>query len=225
MSDPSAATAGTPASPAGRPKYKRKLSNYLLDKKLQLRYVLLVTILSGMIAGALGYMIYQQKRAASESIERDLAALTQAGASQEDFQDTVASGLESEDRALVYKMVGVGVGLVVILSLYLLIMTHKVAGPLYKVSMYFDKMAVGKLGKVTPLRQGDMLQDFYASFHEMHDAVRARAQGDVASLDTALTALREAKNHADYRGEAQGKLDDALEKLEKHLAERKKQLA
>ncbi len=29
----------------GRPKYKRKLSNYLLDKKLQLRYVLLVTIL------------------------------------------------------------------------------------------------------------------------------------------------------------------------------------
>ncbi|MDX2090585.1 MAG: hypothetical protein SFX73_22185 [Kofleriaceae bacterium] len=225
MSDPSAATAGPPASPAGRPKYKRKLSNYLLDKKLQLRYVLLVTILSGMIAGALGYMIYQQKRAASESIERDLAALTQAGASQEDFQDTVASGLESEDRALVYKMVGVGIGLVVILSLYLLIMTHKVAGPLYKVSMYFDKMAVGKLGKVTPLRQGDMLQDFYSSFHEMHDAVRARAQADVATLDAALASLREAKNHADYRGEAQGKLDDALEKLEKHLAERKKQLA
>ena len=29
----------------GRAPYKRKLSNYLLDKKLQLRYVLLVTIL------------------------------------------------------------------------------------------------------------------------------------------------------------------------------------
>jgi hypothetical protein len=216
----------TTAAPGGgpRPKYKRKLSNYLLDKKLQLRYVLLVTILSGVIAGALGYLIYQQKRAASESIEKDLQALTHADAAQEDFQETVASGLESEDRALVYKMVGVGVGLVVILSLYLLIMTHKVAGPLFKVSMYFDRMAVGRLGVVTPLRQGDMLQDFYINFKDMHDAVRARAIADHETLDKALATLREAKNKADYRGEAQSKLDEALDELEKHLGERKKNL-
>lgn len=226
MSDPTAATGGTASVPTGpRPRYKRKLSNYLLDKKLQLRYVLLVTILSGMIAGALGYLIYQQKRAASESIEKDLQALTQADSSQEDFQERVASGLESEDRALVYKMVGVGIGLVVILSLYLLIMTHKVAGPLFKVSMYFDRMAVGKLGAVTPLRQGDMLQDFYLNFQEMHDAVRERAKHDLGTLEEALAKLREAKNNADYRGEKQAELDEALAELDKHLAERKKQLA
>ncbi len=227
MSDPTAATGGTGSVPSGapRPRYKRKLSNYLLDKKLQLRYVLFVTILSGVIAGALGYLIYQQKRAASESIERDLQALTQADSSQEDFQEHVASGLQSEDRALVYKMVGVGVGLVVILSLYLLIMTHKVAGPLYKVSMYFDRMAVGRLGVVTPLRAGDMLQDFYSTFHEMHDSIRAQAKKDASSLEEALTKLREAKNQADYRGEAQGKFDEALADLDKHLVDRKKQLA
>jgi len=227
LSDPTAATGGTGSVPSGgpRPRYKRKLSNYLLDKKLQLRYVLLVTILSGMIAGALGYLIYQQKRAASESIEKDLQALTQADSSQEDFQEHVASGLQSEDRALVYKMVGVGIGLVVILSLYLLIMTHKVAGPLYKVSMYFDRMAVGRLGVVTPLRQGDMLQDFYLTFHEMHDAVRERAKQDAQALEDALGALRDAKNQADYRGEKQAELDEALAELDKHLAERKKQLA
>lgn len=222
MSDP---TAATPAPGGPRPRYKRKLSNYLLDKKLQLRYVLLVTILSGVIAGALGYLIYQQKRAASESIEKDLAALTATDSPQGDFQEHVASGLESEDRALVYKMAGVGVGLVVILSLYLLIMTHKVAGPLYKVSMYFDRMATGRLGVVTPLRQGDMLQDFYATFKESHDAVRARAQTDVEALEKALQAMRESKNQADYRGEARAKLDEALDALEKHIAERKKQLA
>ena len=228
MSDPSAATgvtAGTPAPPAGRPKYKRKLSNYLLDKKLQLRYVLLVTVLSGVIAGALGYLIYQQRRAAAESLEHDIALLIKSGNSKSDYQDEMASRLASEDRVLVYKMVGVGVGLVVILSLYLLVMTHKVAGPLYKVSMYFDRMAAGKLGKVTPLRQGDMLQDFYGSFHEMHDAVRARAQADVATLEAALSRLRDAKNHADYRGEAQGKLDDALDHLAQQLASRKQHLA
>ena len=122
-------------------------------------------------------------------------------------------------------MVGVGIGLVVILSLYLLIMTHKVAGPLFKVSMYFDRMAVGRLGVVTALRQGDMLQDFYLNFQEMHDSVRERSKQDLGSLEEALAKLREAKNNADYRGEKQAELAEALAELDKHLAERKKQLA
>ncbi|MDQ3300832.1 MAG: hypothetical protein M3619_29975 [Myxococcota bacterium] len=222
MSDPTAATSA-PLPP--RPRYKRKFSNYLLDKKLQLRYVLVVTILSGLIAGALGFMIYQQRRAASESIEKDLQTLTQADGTQDKFQEQIASDLQSEDRALVYKMVGVGIGLVVILSLYLVIMTHKVAGPLFKVSMYFDRMANGQLGIVTPLRRGDMLQDFYTSFKEMHDAVRARALADLESLDKAAATLRAAQNQADYRGEAKEKLAEQLDLLEKHLGERRAKLA
>ena len=176
MSDPVAAT-GAPQSgpPAGpRPKYKRKLSNYLLDKKLQLRYVLLVTILSGVIAGALGYLIYQQKRAASESIEKDLQALTQADASQEDFQEHVASGLESEDRALVYKMAGVGVGLVVILSLYL------------------NKMRDGRLDKVWNLRKGDQLVDFYEHFKTAHAGVVELEKDDITQLKAVIAAAEAA---------------------------------
>ena len=55
MSDPTAAT-GLP-SPVPRSKHQRKLSNYLLDKNLQLRYILLVTLLSAVISGALGYIV------------------------------------------------------------------------------------------------------------------------------------------------------------------------
>ena len=56
-------------------RHKRRLSNYLLDKKLQLRYVLLVTILSGLITASLGWLIYQQRHKASASVEEDLIAL------------------------------------------------------------------------------------------------------------------------------------------------------
>jgi len=200
-----------------RTPYKRRLSNYLLDKRLQLRYVLLVTILSGVISGSLGYLIYQQRHAASASIERDLAALTEDDASLADFQRQVAAQMSGEDRALIYKMVGVGVGLVVILSFYLVIMTHKVAGPLYKVSMYFDRMAEGRLGKVTALRRGDMLQDFFGNFREMHEALRTRMQGDVITMEAATNALR-AK-----AGEGSA-IAEALDGLDKHLTQRKKQL-
>ncbi len=198
-------------------RHKRKLSNYLLDKKLQLRYILLVTILSGVISGSLGYLIYQQRHAASSAIEGDLAALTQDDKTYNELREVVAADYRAEDRALMYKMVGVGVGLVVILSLYLLIMTHKVAGPLYKVSLYFDKMAQGRLGKVTALRDGDMLQDFYSTFREMHDSVRTRAQADVISLESAATALR-------IKAGSDPKLAEMLDALDKHVTQRKKNL-
>ena len=217
MSDPTAAT-GLP-SPAHSARRKRKLSNYLLDKNLQLRYVLLVTILSAVISGALGYMIYDQRRLASESIERDLQALTQADASRQEFEQHVAGVLKSDDEALVYKMVAVGIGLVLILSAYLVIMTHKVAGPLYKVSLYFEQMAEGRLGPVTPLRRGDMLQDFFGDFKTMHDSLRARAQADVATMEHAVAALRATPVEA-----ARGTLDDAIAALDAHVATRKKQL-
>jgi methyl-accepting chemotaxis protein len=198
--------------------YKRRLSNFLLDKKLQLRYVLLVVTLSGLIAGTLGYMLYQQKSFAVDSIASDLKALD-AGLTN------VVDEFHADNLELVYKMVGAGLGLVLVLSIYLLMMTHKVAGPLYKVSMYFDRMAAGKLGTVTPLRRGDMLQDFFAAFRDMHLAVRSRFIGDAEAMSRALAGLRSSGNLADYRGDQRAKLDDALDALEKHLEQRKKQLA
>jgi hypothetical protein len=201
------------AAPPARQPYKRKLSNFMLDKKLQLRYVLLVTVLSALISASLGYLIYHQRHSASESIESDLAALTQNDSSLAEFQNQVAEDMASDDRALVYKMVGVGIGLVVILSAYLVIMTHKVAGPLFKVSMYFDRMADGRIGNVYGLRKGDMLQDFFGNFKEMHEAVRTRMQADVISMESATDSLR-----TKLAGTA------ALDAMDKHLAARKKAL-
>ncbi len=205
---PKAAT----TAPARQP-YKRKLGNFMLDKKLQLRYVLLVTALSALISGSLGYLIYHQRHAASASINKDLAALSLNDSAFSDVQSQVASDNAYDDRMLVYKMAGVGVGLVIILSAYLVIMTHKVAGPLFKVSMYFDRMAEGRVGTVYGLRKGDMLQDFFGNFKEMHEAVRKRMQSDVITMESATVALR-------------AKLGDnaALDAMDTHLAQRKKNL-
>src|SRR5690606_20788814 len=54
--------------PAGARPYRRRLSNYLLNKRLQLRYVGFVTILSALLCGTLGYLIWQQENQASSQI-------------------------------------------------------------------------------------------------------------------------------------------------------------
>jgi hypothetical protein len=169
LSNPTA-NAGTPSAP---PKYKRKISNFLIDKKLQLRYIIVVLLVSALIAGALGYLIYQQEHKASLALNADLEAI---GLGE------VAKDLGAKDSALIYRMIAVGLGLAGILTFFLMVMTHKVAGPLFKISMYFERMAAGRLSNVTPLRDGDMLQTFYGEFSAAHHAVRAQQTEDVAQM-------------------------------------------
>jgi hypothetical protein len=148
-------------------KHNRKLSNYLLDKKLQLRYVIFVTALSAVICGTLGYLIWQQADVATNTIREQLADTPEMAAE-------VVASLQSKDQNLVLTMAAAGVGLVFVLSLFLVVMTHKVAGPLYKVTLHFERMANGRLDTVWPLRKGDMLQGFFTKFQTMHKTVKAR---------------------------------------------------
>jgi nitrogen fixation/metabolism regulation signal transduction histidine kinase len=194
----------------GNKPYKRKLSNYLLDKGLQLRYILFVTMVSAVICGSLGYLIYQQEVDASETIRN------MTGSFDSDLQHEVSAHLESDDTNLVLTMVGIGIGLVIVLSLYLLVMTHKVAGPLYKVTLYFDKMKEGRLDTVWPLRKGDQLQSFYEKFHNMHLAVKERhvevndklkrfvelADRDVGEGGESGHRLQELRSHCEERDKA-----------------------
>lgn len=199
-----------------RQRHKRKLANYMLDKSLQLRYILVVTIMSALIAGTLGFLIYQQMHEASEEVN---ASLARQGEEYADVKEVVAAEMASRDQALILKMVGAGIGLAVLLSLYLLVMTHKVAGPLFKVSMYFDKMAVGKLGRVTDLRKGDLLNDFYEGFKVMHEAVRARLQVDVAAMEKLVEACAAAGLDKD------GGFGAEVGQMARHVEERKAALA
>lgn len=201
------------------PVYRRRLSNYLLDKRLQLRYVVVVTLLSTLICGVLGTLIYRQEQQASSFLEEQLKAMSDGSANQNEreLQVEITRDIESGDRALVGKMALAGLGLVVILSAYLVVMTHKVAGPLYKASLYFDKMAQGRFAKVTALRRGDMLQDFFSSFQETNEAMRTRMIADLDVMERACKAARQAN--------VSGELAAEVTRLEQHVAERRAALA
>lgn len=174
--------------------YRRRLSNYLLNKRLQLRYVGFVTILSALLSGSLGYLIWQQENQASSQILESVDTLCESGDTEAcvEFRRDLDANLSRYDTSLVLIMGGVGLGLGVVLFLFMVVMTHKVAGPLYKVSTYFAKMARGKLGPVYPLRKGDMLMEFYEKFQGMHDAVRSQFQRDDELVERFLRACEEA---------------------------------
>jgi hypothetical protein len=102
------------------------------------------------------------------------------------------SNLQRDDQGLVLMMVLAGFGLIAVLSLYLIIMTHKVAGPLYKMGLYFDKIRDGRLPEIHDLRRGDQLRDVFSHFQDMVVAVRKRAKRDVETYEGFLGACETA---------------------------------
>ena len=53
--------------------HKRKLSNYLLDRQLQLRYTAVVTVIAAIVSTSLGYLIWRQGQLATAGVEQSFA--------------------------------------------------------------------------------------------------------------------------------------------------------
>jgi hypothetical protein len=96
--------------------------------------------------------------------------------------------LERGRMRILWAMVATGIALVIGLALYGIKMTHRVAGPLFKVGLYLSKMRDGRFDKVYNLRKGDQLVDFYDQFKAAHGGIVAMQQGDIAQIAQVIAA-------------------------------------
>jgi hypothetical protein len=166
-----------------RPAYKRKVKNYLLDVGLQLRYTATIVLIAVVLTIILGIRIYQATRDTSKVIL--WTGLVDPATAQE-----LQAQFAQSDRTVLLGIIGFGIILVLSISGVGILLTHKVAGPLYKISSFFGRIRDNRLGPApAKLRKGDELQDFYSTFREMHQAIRGRVEDDVRVLDGALTAI------------------------------------
>lgn len=67
-------------------------------------------------------------------------------------------------------------------------MTHRVAGPLYKITLYLHQLRDGRYQPIYDLRKGDDLVEFYQHFRRAHDSLLAVERADIARIRAALDA-------------------------------------
>jgi hypothetical protein len=100
-------------------------------------------------------------------------------------------GLERGRLRILWVMIGTGLLLVLGLAIYGIKMTHKVAGPLFKVGLYLGKMKSGRFDKVYNLRKGDQLVDFYEHFKLGHAGIVGMQQDDIARATQVIAAAEQ----------------------------------
>jgi nitrogen fixation/metabolism regulation signal transduction histidine kinase len=79
--------------------------------------------------------------------------------------------------------------LVVALWLAGIVITHRVAGPVYKMRRQIRDLQKGNFKVPSPLRKGDELKSFFDAFNDMVESLRARQRDEIRRIDESLEAL------------------------------------
>ena len=168
---------------APRLPYKRQVRNYILDWRYQMRYTATIVAVSALLTGVLGFLIMNKAHEASRVV-----AVRALDPTDQLAQELVKQFADN-DRAMVFMLVAFGVLFCVLVAAFSIVLTHKVAGPLYKVTLHFDRIRDGRLGTIHNLRRGDQLVEFFEHFKRAHDALRKQVEDDIGLLDRAIATV------------------------------------
>ena len=185
-------------------KKQRKLRNYLLDRRFQLKYTSMVVLVTVMVAGGLGYVAYGFSQGQTEALTARIAA-------QPDLDTETAEDLErfaqQEDRK-VRNAIIIGVLLLTLaLGVTGILVTHRVVGPAYRMRRLFEGIREGKLQITTGIRKGDELQELYRSFADMVESLRDERSEEIAQLEETLAKMEAAGVKSDFITELRAVLE------------------
>src|SRR5438045_2958975 len=105
MTAPSDA-APTPAPRAAAAQHKRQLKNYLINKRYQLQYTLVMVIVSAIIMSVLGYLVYSKQQTATDN----LITFARSTFDDEAMLSQIKDDLRGKDNGTLYTLVGAGLG-------------------------------------------------------------------------------------------------------------------
>jgi hypothetical protein len=221
-------TTASTAEKTGR--HQRSIRNYLLDPHFQLKYTSYLVGVALVISVILGLFLWrtsgkvveesnvvvEESKKVSDVVKMQIKDDPIYGDNPELMKSFNESSTDSDNRVAAQQnkvvaqqriMLGSVVGgltlLVILIGLVGIYITHKVAGPVYKMKLLLKEVGQGKLNfPRRGLRKGDELQHFFDAFLKMTDDLKARQQSEVDALDAGIAAAR-----------SSGATDDALVKI------------
>ena len=185
-------------------KTQRRMKNYLIDRRFQLKYTGMVLLVTVSVAGGLGYVAYGFSQGQTEALTAHIAA-------QPDLDPDTATDLEEfarqEDRKIRNAILAGVLLLTLALGFTGIIVTHRVVGPAYRMRRLFQHVGDGKIEITTGIRKGDELQELYHSFAEMVESLRDQRGEEIAQLEETLIKMESAGVQSAYITELRAVLE------------------
>jgi nitrogen fixation/metabolism regulation signal transduction histidine kinase len=139
---------------------------------------------------------YQDNPELLEAFKTDAKTQDDRLKKQQEQLEGQAANLKQQSQDIAQQQKTMLVSLTVVLLLLVvgigfagIFVTHKIAGPIFKMKRQIREVGEGKLKIPGKLRKGDELVDFFDAFNDMVVNWRKRQEDEIAMLDTALSQL------------------------------------
>jgi methyl-accepting chemotaxis protein len=100
--------------------------------------------------------------------------------------------VERSDRLLLAAFGAIALLLAAALGLLGVVITHRVAGPVFVMGHYLEVLAQGRFPRMRTLRRSDELKTFFRTFIEAVDNMKVREARHAAALEDAVQRMRAA---------------------------------
>ena len=201
MSDTAQVNRGTPNGQA-----KRRLRNLLIDRSFQLRWVVRIILIVTVIVSVMGYFLYRTVADATDQmLAQKLGDLELTEASIQAF----VSQAESDKALTIYTLAAWLVALAVVVSGAVIVLTHKVAGPVFKMRRIFRTINDDNLYLQGKLRKGDELKEAFEDFDDMLRRLREQRKADLEIM----SRYSEVKASGNVSESQQAEMDKLIEKF------------
>ena len=180
-----------PLSNPSRSHPPRKLRNFLLQPRFQLKYTSMVVGVTVVVAAVLGYQAYSYSTGQTEllNIERMEA---KRGAIDVKFIADLDNYAREADRKVLLAVLGGIAVLALALGITGIVVTHRLVGPAYHLRRLLRKVSENRLRVDGSLRKHDELQDVFEAFQLMVKNLRAAREEELRELDEAISRARAA---------------------------------
>jgi len=168
MADDPARAPSSPAAPRRR---------VLVDRRFQLKYALLMAAAGLLVAGVFGLWLHQAHAQAILLLSPD---------------NETRALIERSDTLLWAAFAAIALLLAAALGLLGVVITHRVAGPVFVMGHYLSVLAQGRFPRMRTLRRSDELKSFFRVFIEAVESMKKREAREVAMLEDAVIRMRSA---------------------------------
>lgn len=135
--------------------------------------------------------VYGANPALKAAFEGDAEEQNKAHLEKQERLRVQASALEDQSARFTRILIATLVLLVAGLWLGAIVLTHRIAGPVYKMRRQLRAVSKGDWSRPSPLRKGDELRSFFAAFEGLVDALRRQRREHLKALDEALASVPE----------------------------------
>jgi len=157
---------------------ERSIKNYLLNRPFQLKYAAMVVGLSSILSVGLGFFVLSQMNENTRMLRL-----------QAEFDPVIAAELASSDANTT---LGLVLGLLAfnfLLFLGSIVVTHRMAGPVFVLGRCVRMVAQGRLPIVRKLRKHDEFRELHAAVVGMVEQLSKETSEDIERLQAALAEL------------------------------------